>query len=765
MRPKFPPFSLITPGTVCSRSILVFALIAVGSTPVLSPAATNTTPALVTRVGGTLSAVGIAVSPDGKWFASEAQDGAVTIWSTTDGSEYRTFQAFNAYSQLASVGHLAVASDAATVVVLAGADVHVVDVRTARELRNFPVSSAQWDTWQIASNPKSMTAAVITQSGNVSVFSLVNGQQLFHASFQPLAHPAGPIALHVAFSPDGRFLAIVTDQSFQLWDWAANHMLLNLDARKFHKSSSPAVAPVSADGGSIQLAASVPPYFFTGASFSPDGKRIALTSHDELNILNLPSGSRAQFSAISPGLAPGCIFATDDLIFLPQGNLDASIFSLAKGMLGSAKNVNLQDYVAVPGHDRGILLSGVPYLFQASTFSVVNAMFAKARPPQSLTFTPDMAQLLVGTFFKPFASWSLDSGEALAFPDATDVTSPAISGNGKYLASADPIQKRIRVFTLGSKLNEFQIPAPIHNLNTSISSSASGEILGLTQQSGDVNLISVPQKKVIATLTADHPSSIAIEPDGSQFALADRAGTTIYSVAASPSKITALPIDDPNHYFKNNSPNVVRFSPDGKWLAIMETSELRLISTQTWSEVRKFGGVGGLCTEFSPDSRLLAMPMQSQGVEIIDISSGAVIFQDKEHLTSCPIAFNRDATIFAAATQYGTELHATSDGHLLATLYLFSDETHIEKQLLDWLVVTPDGLFDGTPGAWGQLAWRFTNDTFDVAPIEIFFQNFYHPGLLAELPPATRFMLPPISPPSTAANPRSASPASVHPAP
>jgi len=51
----------------------------------------------------------------------------------------------------------------------------------------------------------------------------------------------------------------------------------------------------------------------------------------------------------------------------------------------------------------------------------------------------------------------------------------------------------------------------------------------------------------------------------------------------------------------------------------------------------------------------------------------------------------------------------------------------------DWLVVTPDGLFDGSPEAWNQILWRFNNNTFDVAPVEIFFREYYYPGLLADI--------------------------------
>jgi WD40 repeat protein/uncharacterized caspase-like protein len=704
--------------------------------PLLGQGSSSSTPTLVTRAGGTLSAVGIAVSPDGKWFASEAQNGAITIWSPEDGSEFRTFQAFTAYSNLAPPGHLAIASDAATILVLAGTDLHLIDVKTARELRSFTVGSA-WSAWQIAANPKQMVAATIDLSGNASVRSLADGHEFFRTNFQ-VRSGTGTVILHVGFSPDGRLLAVTTDNAFQLWDWAANRKLLDFDAHEFHKPDLSRSVTVGQDGYTRQSTAEAEGYFwFTGASFSPDGKHLALTSHDELNVLDLPSGKPAAFTKIDSGLTPGCIFIDNDHIVLPQINLDATIYSLSKGILGTATNVNLQDFLLVPGRDRGVVLSGVPYLVTASTFATIKALFTKTRPPESLTFTHDGEQLLVSTYFKSFASWSLDSGEANSFPNAGNVQSPAVSADGKYLAAAD-FPNAVRVFELSGNHKEAQIPVKFHGLDTSLSLNSDGAVLGFSQKSGEVDVFSVPQKTSIATLAANHPTNIAVQPDGARFAVADSSGTTIYSVASQPAKIASLPIDDPQGLFKKTAPNALAFSPDGKWLAIMETTELRLVSTQTWTEARKIEGVGGLCMAFSPDSLRVALPMQSQGVEVVDVISGRVLFQDNEHLTSCPMAFSADGSVLAAAAQYGTELLSTQSGQVLANLYLYSDETQtpnvsLEKQQLDWLVVTPDGLFDGTPFAWSQLSWRFSDNTFDLSPVEIFFQNFYHPGLLAEI--------------------------------
>ena len=51
----------------------------------------------------------------------------------------------------------------------------------------------------------------------------------------------------------------------------------------------------------------------------------------------------------------------------------------------------------------------------------------------------------------------------------------------------------------------------------------------------------------------------------------------------------------------------------------------------------------------------------------------------------------------------------------------------------EWLIVTPDGLFDGSPAAWQQINWRFSQNTFDVGPVEIFFNELYYPGLAGEI--------------------------------
>jgi hypothetical protein len=89
--------------------------------------------------------------------------------------------------------------------------------------------------------------------------------------------------------------------------------------------------------------------------------------------------------------------------------------------------------------------------------------------------------------------------------------------------------------------------------------------------------------------------------------------------------------------------------------------------------------------------------------------------------------FCPDGRLIASASDDGsTFIWDTKTGEQLLTLISLDDGG-------EWIVVTPQGLFDGTPVSWNQILWRYNQETFNVAPIEWFFNEFYYPGLLADI--------------------------------
>lgn len=71
-------------------------------------------------------------------------------------------------------------------------------------------------------------------------------------------------------------------------------------------------------------------------------------------------------------------------------------------------------------------------------------------------------------------------------------------------------------------------------------------------------------------------------------------------------------------------------------------------------------------------------------------------------------------------------------GDLLASMFVLDNGR-------DWIVVTPEGLFDGSAGGRDKVFFR-AGEQNDLVPLDRFFQDFYRPGLLADLTAGMRPM-------------------------
>ena len=131
---------------------------------------------------------------------------------------------------------------------------------------------------------------------------------------------------------------------------------------------------------------------------------------------------------------------------------------------------------------------------------------------------------------------------------------------------------------------------------------------------------------------------------------------------------------------------------------------------------------------FSGDNKLLASGGTDNTIKIWDVATQKELRTFTGHTSAIEsIDFSPDGRLLASASDDGsTFLWDTTTGEHLLTLISLDDGG-------EWMVVTPQGLFDGTPVSWNQILWRYNQETFNVAPIEWFFNEFYHPGLLADI--------------------------------
>jgi WD40 repeat protein len=170
----------------------------------------------------------------------------------------------------------------------------------------------------------------------------------------------------------------------------------------------------------------------------------------------------------------------------------------------------------------------------------------------------------------------------------------------------------------------------------------------------------------------------------------------------------------------------VDFSPNGRTIAIGKNVSPTLWDVTTGKQLHDFVG-DGAAVAFSPNGRLLSIGGSQTRLRIMNTASGKMLKALRGHdgpLSSA--VFSHDGGLLVSGSGDGTARiwdHAT--GALLATIVVLSPSS-------GWLVITPDGLFDGTSDAMPLVTWRSSNDL-SAFPLGTFFNDFYYPGLLAEI--------------------------------
>ena len=183
------------------------------------------------------------------------------------------------------------------------------------------------------------------------------------------------------------------------------------------------------------------------------------------------------------------------------------------------------------------------------------------------------------------------------------------------------------------------------------------------------------------------------------------------------------------------------FSSDGSLIAmtgfekkersvlIFETATGRRVNRFKINDDEQSGAVTTLC--ISTDTRLLAAGYATK-IDIFEIASGRTLRTLPHAGRVASLSFSPDGHFLVALGENNDKyIWDATTGEKLATLVNLSGA--FNSRVSDWLVVTPDGLFDGSPSGWNQILWQFGGNSFDVTPAETFFNEFYYPGLLAEI--------------------------------
>jgi WD40 repeat protein len=674
-------------------------------------------PELVVQTGlGSVRA--IAFSPDGQILATCSEDKMVKLWSVKSGQELRAFaeEDIPEYVGFSPDGKILMTGGLKQVVLW--------DVSSGARLR---VLGGSEDNDSCSGRPSTISpdGAIIASKclGSIQLWDARTGAKL-----RTLEDPRGQTTT-LAFSPDGANLASGHyDHSIKIWDVGAARILRTL---RGHANN------------------------VTAVTYSPNGRILA--SRDQNNttikLWDVATGKEIRAITVSKGRLLSIAFSPDSrsLVIGQTGQIGSlSLRDVATGKQtrvfadsGSFENVAFSpDGKTLAGRSDDLV-----HFFDVATGKTISTLTGYTGEVSAVAFSPTgralmsvntpSSNFLCGPDRKglnKFNLWGADVSQDFRTLRGNDrgPHSVVFSSDGKSIIGPGVINRDFRSETVtkqwdvmsGIERESTRDKLRLEDVNSLAFSPDSRCLAACDSDKSGMQIYDVATGRQLKTLPMKcrGRGTIAFSPDGK--VLATQHQHPKYT-------ISLWDITTGNQLISIPGDNVYRliFSSDGKILALASSDEVKLLDVTTGQEIRTLEGKTGQieALAFSPDDRVLAAGGWNNNVILWDVASGAILQTLTGHSNVVwTVAFSPDGKLLASGSRDAqAKLWDVASGGEVASLLAMDPE--------DWLVVTPDGLFDGSPAAWNRILWRFDHNTFDVAPVEAFFNEFYYPGLLTEV--------------------------------
>jgi uncharacterized caspase-like protein len=316
--------------------------------------------------------------------------------------------------------------------------------------------------------------------------------------------------------------------------------------------------------------------------------------------------------------------------------------------------------------------------------------------------------------------------------------SVSISGDGRLLAGNTHQEK---VLLWDTTTGELRHTFPGMN-GGQVLLSHDGRLLLNGLMEGDAAVVKVwdtASGEAARTITdfVDFPTELALSPDGHTLAAA-----TFRFGSQEKDDVRLFRFDDGVLLRKlsghADSVQALAFSPDGRTLASASAdSDVILWNVADGARLRTLTGhrdpnafrQGVYALVFSPDGKMLASGDHNRKIKLWDTTTGAELHTLLGHTGAVyTLLFSPDGTrLLSGSRDSSIKVWSVPAATELCSMIGSGVSTD------DWVVLTPEGLFDGTPPSWRNLEWRFSPALYDTSAVELFFNEFYYPNLLGEI--------------------------------
>lgn len=654
-------------------------------------------PEIFLQMGHSGKVIAVALSPDGKYALTAAQDYMIKLWDVAGNREIRTLQGHTNWVETVAFspdGKLAVSG---------GKDdtVRLWDLATGKEIRKY---RSVWVSC-VAFSPDGKQVMSGGANRTFFVWDVATGAVVRQSVGQP--------SRIIAFSPDGRRAVLANwDTTVILQDIATGRDIKTFTGHKDDITS----AAVSRDGrfvlsGSRDKTARLwdvstgreirifkgHSEWVSSVAFSPDGRYALSGSYDNtMKLWDTETGKEVMIFKGHYFRVEAVAFSSDGSRILSGGGDHIAMFWNAvtgkptRIFTGFVRTVtvtavSLDGRFALSGDANGTLK-----LWDITSGSEIRTFKGHKGQIFAVGFSPDGRHALSGSEDKTLKLWDIATGrEIRTYKGHGDsVSAAAFSPDGKYILSGS------------------------WDTTLKLWNTASGE---------DIRTFTGDKSKII---------SVAISPD-SRYAVS---GSESYTA-----KVWDMATGKDLRTFKGHDGRVpsVAFSPDGKHILSGSSDRLvKLWEPATGREIKTFTGHADWveAVAFSPDGRYAVSGSEDKTIKLWDIATGREIRTFKGHAGKVNnVAVTPDGKRIVSGSGIGITFIAFhgSGGDNTARVWDIATGKEIAQFVSfvddEWVAITGDGFFKASK--YGPTSLNIRQDG-QVFGLHQFYDVFYRPDIV-----------------------------------